>query len=88
MGAYGHATPPLLKVIFFDYRFDLIKKTPPPGQNFMRANCNATPPLLKAIFFDYRFDLTKNTPLVKILCMQTNATPPLLKAMFLTTDLT
>ena len=50
MGAYGHTTPPLLKAIFFDYRFDLTKNTPFPGQNFMGANCNATPPLLKAIF--------------------------------------
>ena len=28
MGAYGNATPPLLKAIFFDYRFDLTKKIP------------------------------------------------------------
>ena len=62
MAANCNATP-LLKAIFFDYRFDLTKNTPPPpSQNFMGANCNATPPLLKAIFFNYRFDLTKNTP--------------------------
>ena len=29
MGAYGHATPPLLKAIFFDYRFDLTNFDPP-----------------------------------------------------------
>ena len=68
MCANCNATPPLLKAIFLDYRFDLTKN--PPSQNFMDANCNATP-LLKAIFFDYRFDLTKNTPLVKILWVQT-----------------
>ena len=62
MGAYSHTTPPVLKAIFLDYRFDLTKNTPP-GQNFMGANCNATLSLLKAIFFDYRFDLTNfDTP--------------------------
>ena len=60
MGAYGHATPPLLKAIFFDYRLDLTKKTPP--AKILWVQTNATPPLLKAIFFDYRFDLTKKTP--------------------------
>ena len=49
MGAYGHATPPLLKVIFFKYRFDLTKKTPP-SQTVICAYSHATPPLLKAIF--------------------------------------
>ena len=48
MGANCNATPPLLKSIFSDYRFDLTKNTP--HQNFMGSNCNATPPLLKAIF--------------------------------------
>ena len=62
MGAYGHATLPLLKTIFFDYRFDLTKKTPTPSQTVMVAYGHATPPLLKAIFFDYRFDMTKKTP--------------------------
>ena len=86
MGAYSHTTPPLLKAIFFNYRFDLTKKTPP-GQNFMDANCNVTPPLLKAIFFNYRFDLTKKTPPVKILWVQTNVTP-VQKFFLITTDLT
>ena len=70
MGANCNATPPLLKAIFFDYRFD-DQKYHPPSQNFIGANCNATPPLLKAIFFDYRFDDQKYHPLVKILWVQT-----------------
>ena len=37
MGANCNATPPLLKAIFFDYRFDLTKKTPSPHQNFTDA---------------------------------------------------
>ena len=69
MGANCNATPPLLKAIFFDYRFDLTKNTPP-HQNFMGANCNTAPPLLKAIFFDYRFDLTNFDPPTKISCVQ------------------
>ena len=81
MGAYGHATPPLLKAIFFNYRFDLTKNTLV-SQNFMGANCNAKPPLLKAIFFDYRFDLTKNPPSQNFMSANCNATPPLLKAIF------
>ena len=74
MGAYSHATPPLLKAIFFDYRFDLTKKTPP-GQDFMGANCNVTPLLQIFLitytsttnFFNYyRFDLTNFDPPAKI----------------------
>ena len=49
MGACGHTTPPLLKAIFFDYRFDFTKKTTP-SQTVMGAYSHATPPLLKAIF--------------------------------------
>ena len=49
MGAYGHATPPLLKAIFFNYRFDMTKKTPP--AKILWVQTNTTPPLLKAIFW-------------------------------------
>ena len=47
MGANCTITPQLK--IFFYYRFDLTKKTPPPHQNFMDANCNVTPQLKKKI---------------------------------------
>ena len=42
MGANCNVTPQLKN--FFDYRFDLTKKTPP-HQNFMGATCNVTPQL-------------------------------------------
>ena len=46
MGANCNVT--LQLKIFFYYRFDLTKKTPP-RENFMGANCNVTPQL--KIFF-------------------------------------
>ena len=57
MGANCNATPPLLKAIFFDYRFDLTKKTPPPGQNFTGAFRHVTA-VLNDILDLCRFDLT------------------------------
>ena len=49
MGANCNASPPLLKAIFFNHRFDMTKKTPPLAK-ILWVQTNATPPLLKAIF--------------------------------------
>ena len=55
MGANCNTTPPLLKAIFFDYRFDLTKKTP--CQNFSDAFHHITP-VLNDILDLCRFDMT------------------------------
>ena len=62
MGANCNATPPLLKAIFFDYRFDLTNFDPhPPCQNFMGVICHITP-VLNDILDLCRFDSTYLTP--------------------------
>ena len=63
MGANCNATPPLLKAIFFDYRFDLTKN-PPPSQNFIDQICHVTP-VLNDILDLSRYDLTYLTPPLK-----------------------
>ena len=60
MGANCNATPPLLKAIFLDYRFDLTNSDPP-HQNFMDAICHVTP-VLNDILDLCRFDLMYLTP--------------------------
>ena len=60
MGANCNATPPLLKAIFFDYRFDLTNLGHP-RQNFMGTICHITP-VLNDILDLCRYDLTYLTP--------------------------
>ena len=76
-------TPPPVKILWvqtvmlhlnekiFYHRFDLTKKTPSPGENFMGANCNVTPQLkffLLQIWLDQK---DPPTPPVKMLWVQT-----------------
>ena len=60
MGANCNTTPPLLKAIFFNYRFDLTNFDTP-CQNFMGAICHVTP-VLNDILDLCRYDLTYLTP--------------------------
>ena len=63
MGANCNTTPPLLKAIFFDYRFDLTNFDPPP--KFHRCNLSLYI-CVKWYFLDLcRFDLMYLTPLPK-----------------------
>ena len=59
MGAYGHATPPLLKAIFFRLQIWLDQKDP--RQNFMDAFHHVTP-VLNDILDLCKFDLMLLTP--------------------------
>ena len=64
MGAYHHATPPLLKEIWMTT--DLTWPKRPPQSKFHGCIPSCYTSFTKGNFDDYRFDLTKKTPPVKI----------------------